>query len=167
MKKFLVKLMRRLLHNTIHQLVRYFRVFVYSESIFYFMESFFSRKLFPLVSLSLAHHWVNQFRYFWQNYFRNNFNLFVNLRRDWWYFIIHWQQHQHVKRLMRCFSTTVLILLSNGPSTISSSKHFFCSFSSDFFPCLHDFCLLGLQFFGSFHLVSKFLDVSYSLTACG
>ena len=44
MKKFLVKLVNRLLHNMIHQLVRYFWVFANSESIFYFMEPFFTRR---------------------------------------------------------------------------------------------------------------------------
>ena len=43
-KKFFVILVNRLLRNTIHQLVRYFWVFVNSESIFYFMESFFLKK---------------------------------------------------------------------------------------------------------------------------
>ena len=48
---------------------------------------------------------------------------------------------------------------------------FFCSFSSDFFPCQLDFffslslSILGLESFGNFHLVSEFLVVSYSLTA--
>ena len=69
---------------------------------------------------------------------------------------------------MRCFSTTVLILLAHGASTISPSKQFFCSFSSDFFPCQLDFSLscLGRESFNSFHLASEFLVVSYSLTAC-
>ena len=92
--------------------------------------------------------------------------MFDNLRRDWRYFIIHWQQYQHVKFLMRYFSTTKLILLSNGTSTISSSKHFFYSFSSDFSPCQLDFSLLGLECFGSFHLVSEFLVLFSSLTTC-
>ena len=53
---------------------------------------------------------------------------------------------------MRYFSTTVLILLSNGASTIFSSKHCFCSFFSEFVPCQVDFflslslCLLGLEY---------------------
>ena len=40
---------------------------VYSESSFPFMEYFFLLKktVFPLVSLSLAYRWVNQYRYFW------------------------------------------------------------------------------------------------------
>ena len=41
MKKFIVKLVNRLLHNRIHQLLRYFWVLVNSESIFY---SFFSQE---------------------------------------------------------------------------------------------------------------------------
>ena len=43
-EKNIVKLVNRLLHNTTHQLVTYSWVFVNSESIFYFMESFFPRK---------------------------------------------------------------------------------------------------------------------------
>ena len=39
---------------------------VHSESIFFFVEYFLLKKtVFPLVSLSLAQHWVNQPRYFW------------------------------------------------------------------------------------------------------
>ena len=38
----------------------------HSESTFPFLELFFLKKtVFPLVSLSLAYHWVNQSRYFW------------------------------------------------------------------------------------------------------
>ena len=50
MKKFLVRLVNQSLNNTIHQLLRYFLVFVNSEYIFYFMESFFLKKT---VSLGL------------------------------------------------------------------------------------------------------------------
>ena len=71
---------------------------------------------------------------------------------------------------MRYFLTAVLILLSNGASTVSSSKHIFCSFSSGFFPFRFDFSLylflLGLESFSSFHFVSDFLVALYSLTAC-
>ena len=49
-KIFLIKLANRLLHNSIHQLVKYFWVFVITKSIFYFMEFFFSRKLWFLWS---------------------------------------------------------------------------------------------------------------------
>ena len=68
---------------------------------------------------------------------------------------------------MRRFSATVLISLSNGASTSSSTKHFHCSFSSGLLPCQLDLflSLLGLESFDSFHVVSKFLVVSYSLTA--
>ena len=68
---------------------------------------------------------------------------------------------------MRRFSATVLISLSNGRSTSSSTKHFHCSFSSGLLPCQLDLflSLLGLESFDSFHVVSKFLVVSYSLTA--
>ena len=40
---------------------------VHSESIFHFMEYFFFliKTKFPLVSLSLVYHWVNQLSYFW------------------------------------------------------------------------------------------------------
>ena len=39
----------------------------HSESIFPFMQYFFSfqKTVFPSVSLSLAYHWVSQLRYFW------------------------------------------------------------------------------------------------------
>ena len=71
---------------------------------------------------------------------------------------------------MRYFLTAVLILLSNGTSTVSFSKHIFCSFSSDFFPFPFDLSLylslLGLESFSSFHFVSDFLIALYSLTAC-
>ena len=68
MKKALVKLINWLLHSTIHQLVQYFWVFIVN-SFSYFMEYFFfSKKLFPLVSSPLSHHWVNQIRYFCETY---------------------------------------------------------------------------------------------------
>ena len=94
--------------------------------------------------------------------------MFDNLRRNWWYFIIHWQQHQHVKFLVRCFLTTVLTLLSNGASTAFSSKHFFFFFLRYFSlpPWFLSLSLLGYESFGSFHLVSEFLVVCYSLTTC-
>ena len=75
---------------------------------------------------------------------------------------------------MRFFSTTVLILLSNGAPAISSSKHFFVLFTQTFFlvnlislslSLSLSPSLLGLESFGSFHLVSEFLVLSYSLTA--
>ena len=133
---------------------------------------FSSRKLFPLVSLSLFH--------------RESISLdtsdktssgitsicstiWEDFEKSWWYFIIQWQQHQHVKFLMRCFSTRVLVLLSNGASAISSSKYFFVLFLR-LSPCQLDFSLsfslLGLESFSGFHLVSEFLVVSFSLTAC-
>ena len=55
---------------------------VHRESIFPFMQFFFSRKLFPLVSLSLAYCCVNQVRYFWESYcgvfLENYFSLLNN-----------------------------------------------------------------------------------------
>ena len=55
MKKYFVKLMSRLLHSTIHQVMLFLGV--YGESIFLFMEYFFLKKtVFPLVSLSRAYH---------------------------------------------------------------------------------------------------------------
>ena len=50
MKKYFVKLMSRLLHSSIHQVMRYFWVFIVNQ-FFLFMEYFFfSRKLFFLWS---------------------------------------------------------------------------------------------------------------------
>ena len=64
------------------------------------------------------------------------------------------------------FNNIIIILLSNSASMISSSKHFYCPFSSDFFLAnLISLSLLGLESFGSFYLNSEFLVVSYSLTA--
>ena len=128
---------RLLYYNTLHQLVKCFRVFVNSKSIFYFMEFFFLKKtVVLLISLSHAHHWVNEYRYFWLSYFKNNFNLFDKFEKKLTilHHSLHWQEHRHVWFLRRCFSTTLLILLSNDASNVFSSQHFFfCFFFQIFF----------------------------------
>ena len=65
MKKYFVKLMSRLLHSTIHQVMWYFWVFIVNPFSLLWSIFFLKKTVFPLVSLSLAYRWVNQLRYFW------------------------------------------------------------------------------------------------------
>ena len=59
MKKYFVKLMSRLLHSTIHQVMRYFWVFIVNP-FFLLWSIFFLKKTVSLGFLwSLAYHWVN------------------------------------------------------------------------------------------------------------
>ena len=64
-EKYFVKLMSRLLHSTIHQVMWYFWVFVVNPFSLLWSIFFLKKTVFPLVSLSLAYRWVNQLRYFW------------------------------------------------------------------------------------------------------
>ena len=86
-----------LYYNTIHQLIWW--VEKSNESIFLIqIQSFFWRKL-QLIFLSFVHYRVNQLRYFWWNYFLNNFKLLDALLRlvcllmVYNYFIIIMIQH--------------------------------------------------------------------------
>ena len=65
LKKYFVKLMSRLLHSTIHQVMWYFWVFIVNPFSLLWSIFFLKKTVFPLVSLSLAYRWVNQLRYFW------------------------------------------------------------------------------------------------------
>ena len=64
MKKYCVKLMSRLLHSTIHQVMWYFWVFIVNPFSLLWRIFFLKKSVFPLVSFSLAYRWVNQLRYF-------------------------------------------------------------------------------------------------------
>ena len=89
MKKSFVKLMSRLLHITIHQVMWYFWLFIVNLFFLLWSIFFLKKTVFPLVSLSLVYRWVNQLRYFWwtdsgvflENYF-SLLNNIVNL--PWW-----------------------------------------------------------------------------------
>ena len=58
-------LMGQLLHSTIHQVMWNFWVFIVNPFSLLCRIFFLKKTVFPLVSLSLAHSWVNQPRYFW------------------------------------------------------------------------------------------------------
>ena len=64
-KIFFVKLMNRLLHSRIHQVVWYLWVFIVNSFSLLWSTFFLKKTLFSLVSLSLPYRWVNQLRYFW------------------------------------------------------------------------------------------------------
>ena len=65
LKKYFVKLMSRLLHSAIHQVMWYFWVFIVNPFSLLCSIFFPKKTVFPLVSLSLTYRWVNQLRYFW------------------------------------------------------------------------------------------------------
>ena len=64
-KKSFVKLISRLLHSTINQVMWYFWVFIVNQFPLLWSVFFLKKTAFPLVSLSLVYRWVNQLRDFW------------------------------------------------------------------------------------------------------
>ena len=64
-KKYFMKLTGRLLHSTIHQMMRCFWVFIMNPFFLLWSIFFLKKTVFSLVSLSLPYRWINQPRYFW------------------------------------------------------------------------------------------------------
>ena len=64
-ERYFAKLTSRFLHSTIHQVMRYFWVFIVNPFSLLCSIFFLKKTVFPLVSLSLVYYWDNQPRYFW------------------------------------------------------------------------------------------------------
>ena len=89
LKKYFVKLLSRLVHSTVHQVMWYFLVFIVNPFSLLCSVFFLKNTMFPLVSFSLAYCCINQRRYFWQIYCGFYFENYVSLLNNivnltWW-----------------------------------------------------------------------------------
>ena len=105
----------------------------------------------------------------------DNFNLFKDLRRGWWYFIIDYTISKSTYFLMRyilqmcinqlphlsrLFYLSTSSLFNSNLSTSSLLMNFILTYRT-WFPSLS-----SLEFSDNFHLVFKFLAISISFFGC-
>ena len=139
MGKFLVELMNQLLHFRT-QSIDLNDELTRMMNPFFFLDFFLEKTIFDLSVFCSSKRDSAQLRYFWWNYFLNNFSLFDGLLRlvclliVHRYFIVIIDKHNDgIFSDETCSSTSVYILLHMKHQLVVSLQHFFLSFSSDFF----------------------------------
>ena len=167
-KNFLWNFWIDLLRNTIHQLVRCFWVFANNRSIFYFMEFFF-------LKINCVSFWSPCVMLITESISLDT-SAKTTSRITSIYSKI-WEEIDGISLFIALTTTSICIIsdemfFNNSINVIFKwfINHFFLKTLSLFFSLrlfsLPTSLLLGLESFGSYHLVSEFLVVSYSLIAC-